>query len=67
MAMKNTIGMSVPGASSLLGAQPSLSDQVDGESEEQRKKRLQAMRSAQTQPGANELMGSSYGAALPPG
>jgi hypothetical protein len=35
--MPNTIGMSVPGASSLYGS-PSVADQVAGKTEEERKK-----------------------------
>ena len=53
--------MSVPGASALM---PSLSDQVAGETEDQRKKRLQALQASKQQPGASALLGSGYGAAL---
>jgi hypothetical protein len=56
------IGMSVPGASALM---PSPADQVAGETEEQRRKRLQALQASQTQPGASALMGGGYGNALP--
>ena len=53
--------MSVPGASALM---PNLSDQVAGETEEQRKKRMQAMQQSRQEPGASALLGSGYGAAL---
>ncbi len=43
---------------------PSLSDQVAGETEEQRKKRMQALQASKQQPGASALLGSGYGAAL---
>jgi hypothetical protein len=62
MAGAANIGMSVPGASSLM---PSPADQVAGETELERKKRLQNMQASMTQPGASALMGSGYGNALP--
>jgi hypothetical protein len=61
--MAAQIGMSVPGASSLMG-QPSLASQVAGETEEQRKKRLANLQASQQQPGASALLGAGYGAAL---
>jgi len=62
MAMPNTIGMSVPGASSLYSA-PALSDQVNAETEDQRRKRLQQLQAARQLPGSSSL-GAGYGAAL---
>jgi hypothetical protein len=56
---------SMPGtSSSLLGPTMSVADQVAGESEQQRKKRLQSLQASQTQAGASALLGASYGAAL---
>ena len=64
MASPYAIGMAVPGASSLMDATaPSLADQVQGETAEQRRKRLMATQQAQQQPGASALLGSGYGAA----
>lgn len=61
----NPIGMSVPGASSLMdGGVPSMADQVKGETEEQRKKRLQALAASHTEPGTSALLGAGYGTAL---
>lgn len=63
--MPNTIGMSVPGASSLYGGgAPSLSDQVGAETEEQRRKRLQQLQAGRQLPGMSSL-GAGYGSALP--
>jgi hypothetical protein len=60
MANGLNIGMSVPGAAS-LGMNPS--DQVANETEEQRKKRLQALQAAsRALPGVSSL-GLGYGAA----
>jgi len=53
---------SVPGASGLMSASPA--DQVAGETEEQRRKRLAAMMAARTMPGASAMMGDNWGAAL---
>lgn len=61
MPVGNTIGMSVPGASALM---PSPADQVMNETDEQRKKRLQALELARTQPGMSAVLGAGYGAAL---
>lgn len=61
MPQGNTIGMAVPGATSLM---PSPAGQVQNETEEQRRKRLMAMEAARTQPGASALLGQNYGAAL---
>jgi hypothetical protein len=60
----NPIGMSVPGASSLMPDQ-SMAGQVAGETEEQRKKRLQNLQASQQTPGASALLGGGYGNALP--
>lgn len=61
MPAGNTIGMSVPGVSNLM---PSPADQVANETEEQRRKRLQAMQMSKQQPGMSAVLGSGYGAAL---
>lgn len=63
MPAGNTIGMSVPGASSLMG-DATIADQVAGETAEQRRKRLQALAASRSTPGASALLGDSYGAAL---
>jgi hypothetical protein len=63
MPVKPTIGMSVPGASSLMD-QPSLADQVAGETEEQRRKRLQAMNAAKSLPAGISSLAPDYGAAM---
>jgi hypothetical protein len=58
------IGMSVPGASSLYTA-PSLAQQVQGETEDERRRRLQALQAAQRLPsGSMSSLASRYGAAL---
>ena len=70
MAGANTSGMAIPGVTSLMGAQgggslmQSPADQVQNETEEERRKRLQAMQMARTQPGMSAVLGSGYGAAL---
>jgi hypothetical protein len=61
MAGLSTIGMTDPGASSLM---PSPADQVAGETEAQRKKRLQALEMSRSQPGMSAVLGSGYGTAL---
>jgi hypothetical protein len=61
MPQRNTIGMADPGASSLM---PSPADQVANETEAERKKRLQAMEMARSQPGMSAVLGSGYGTAL---
>jgi len=61
MPQGNTIGMAAPGASAMM---PSPADQVANETEEQRKKRLQAMEMARSQPGMSAVLGSGYGAAM---
>lgn len=63
MANGNTIGMSVPGATSLFP--PSSADQVAGETEDQRKKRLQKLQAARQLPVGASALGGGYGAALP--
>lgn len=59
----NAIGMSVPGASDLMGRN-STADQVAGETEEQRKKRLQRLQAAQQLPAGVSSLGQGYGSAL---
>ena len=61
MPQGNTIGMSAPGASNLM---PSPADQVQNETEAQRKKRLMALEAARSQPGMSAVLGSGYGTAL---
>lgn len=61
--MAAQIGMSVPGASSLMGA-PSLADQVAGETEEQRRKRLQGQQAAQQLPAGMSSLAAGYGSAI---
>jgi hypothetical protein len=63
-SMPNTIGMSVPGASSLYsGASPA--DQVAGETEEERRRRLQKLQAARQLPGAgSSSLAQGYGAAF---
>ncbi len=61
MPSTNQIGMSVPGASSLMG---SPADQVAGETEEQRKKRLKAMQDAKQLPVGMSSLADGYGSAL---
>ena len=61
MPQGNTIGMATPGATALM---PSPAEQVGQETDEQRKKRLQALELARTQPGMSAVLGSGYGAAL---
>lgn len=60
--MPNTIGMSVPGASSLMPQSPA--DQVAGETEEQRRKRLQKLQAARQLPAGASSLAQNYGAAL---
>lgn len=62
MPMPNTIGMAVPGATQLMP--PSPADQVAGETEEQRKKRLQKLQAAQQLPVGAASLAQGYGAAL---
>jgi hypothetical protein len=58
------IGMSVPGASSLYNA-PSLASQVQGETEDERRRRLQKLQAAQRLPsGSMSSLAQGYGAAL---
>jgi hypothetical protein len=58
------IGMGVPGASSLYGS-PSLREQVAGETEAERKRRLDKLRAAQQLPsGGTSSPAAGYGAAL---
>jgi hypothetical protein len=62
--MAGQMTMPVPGASALMGTSPSLGDQVAGETEDARKKRLLAMQASRQQPGASAILGDGYGAAL---
>jgi hypothetical protein len=59
----NQIGMSVPGASSLMGA-PSIGDQVAGETEDQRRKRLQQLAASKQLPVGMSSLAEGYGSAL---
>lgn len=55
------IGMSVPGASSMMDDR-SLADQINGETEDQRRKRLQKLRAAQGLPvGMSAVTGTAPG------
>ena len=56
----NPIGMSVPGASALM----SPAQQVAGETEEQRRKRLQQMQNAKQLPAGMSSLADGYGSAL---
>jgi hypothetical protein len=56
-------GSNVPGASSLMDA-PSLSDQVAGETEEQRRKRLAAMAASRQMPVGMSSLAGGYGDSL---
>lgn len=58
------IGMSVPGASSLMNG-GSLADQVNNETDEERKKRLAALQASRMLPtGGASALGLGYGSAL---
>lgn len=63
MASPYGSNMSVPGASSLMGP-PSLGDQVAGETEDQRKKRLQAMQASKQLPVGMSSLAEGYGSAV---
>lgn len=54
----------VPGASALMDRSASLSDQVAGETEQQRKKRLAALQQNRMLPGPSDFLNGGYGAAL---
>jgi hypothetical protein len=57
--------MSVPGATSLMGGgPPSIADQVKGETEEERRKRLLKMQAAKQLPVGASSLGQGYGTAL---
>lgn len=64
----NNIGMSVPGASNLMQGDPSLGQQVQGETDEQRRRRLAALQANKMLPSTGVSSFSSfnadYGAAL---
>ena len=63
MAVPNTVGMSIPGASSIMGG-PSLSDQVNNETDEERRKRLQALAGAKQLPVGMSSLADGYGSAM---
>jgi len=63
MARRPTIGMSVPGASDLMG-QSSMADQVADETEEQRRKRMAAMAMSKQLPVGISSLGEGYGSAM---
>jgi hypothetical protein len=56
--------MSVPGATGSLYDSASAGQQVQDETEEQRRKRLQAMKNAQQLPGGVSSLAQGYGAAI---
>lgn len=63
--MAGQMTMPVPGASALMAPQqPSLADQVAGETEEQRKKRLAALAASKQLPVGMSSLADGYGAAL---
>jgi hypothetical protein len=63
--MALNIGMSVPGSSgSSLYDSLSPAQQVEGETEEERRKRLQAMQNAKQLPSGMSSLAAGYGAAL---
>ena len=65
MPTPGTIGMAVPGASSLMSAGASSpADQVAGETEEERRKRLQKLQAARQLPVGGASLAQGYGAAL---
>lgn len=55
------IGMSVPGATALMG---SPADQVGAETEDERRKRLQKLQAARQLPVGGASLAQGYGAAL---
>lgn len=59
MPAGTSIGMSVPGASSLMPT-TSIADQVAGETEEQRKKRLAALQASKMLPGSTNSLAPGY-------
>jgi hypothetical protein len=61
MAALPQIGMSVPGASSLM---PSPADQVAGETDDERKKRLQQLQASKQLPVGASSLADGYGSAL---
>ena len=62
----STIGQSLGlGASGLMGG-ASVADSVASETEEQRRRRLQAMQASRTLPGSTTGIASGYSAALSP-
>jgi hypothetical protein len=63
MATKAQIGMSVPGASSLMD-QLSMADQVAGETAEQRRKRMAGMQAAKQLPVGMSSLADGYGSAM---
>lgn len=63
MAQMPSIGMSVPGASALMGG-VSPADQVKGETDEERKKRMAAITGARQLPAGMTSLADGYGSAL---
>lgn len=63
MPTKPVIGMSVPGASSLMD-QAAPADQLAGETAEQKRKRLQAMQNAKQLPVGMSSLADGYGSAM---
>lgn len=61
--MAGQMTMPVPGASALFG-QPSIAQQVAGETEEQRKKRLAGIEAGKQLPVGMSSLAEGYGAAL---
>lgn len=64
MASALMTGMSVPGSGPSLLDAPSIAEQVEGETAEQRRKRLQNLKNAQQLPGGMSSLAAGYGAAL---
>jgi hypothetical protein len=56
--------MSAPGSGSSLLDQPSIAGQVAGETEEERRKRLQNMQNAKQLPAGMSSLAAGYGSAL---
>jgi hypothetical protein len=60
----NQIGMSVPGAGASSLTDASLADQVAGETEEERKKRLAQLQASRQLPSGVSSLAQGYGSAL---
>lgn len=63
MAGNSTIGMSVPGASELMD-RASPADQVAGETEEEKRKRLQRLQASKQLPVGVSSLAPGYGSAM---